>query len=129
MIILDSRIYCACSSWQLFHEGMEKAKRVLECNQYPPNFYDPIIKDSLNTILRKCQQAEHPSEENTTTKKFPLMIQYSGKCPEEYSRAPPLLQCPLYYHNDNQETKNHHAFSQTTRGEDDQKRYCLGPTR
>ena len=64
---------------------MEKAKRVLECNQYPPNFYDPIIKDSLNTILRKCQQTEHPSEENTMT--FPLMIQYRGKCSEEYSRA------------------------------------------
>ena len=39
--------------------------------------------------------------------------------------CPPSLLCPLYYHNDNQETKNHHAFSQTTRGEDDQKRYCL----
>ena len=81
------RIYRACSSWQLFHENMEKAKQVLERNQYPPNFYDPIIKDSLNTILRKCQQTEHPSEENSTTKKFPLMIQYRGKCSEEYARA------------------------------------------
>ena len=66
---------------------MEKAKQVLERNQYPPNFYDPIIKDSLNTILQKCQQTEHPSEENSTTKKFPLMIQYRGKCSEEYARA------------------------------------------
>ena len=49
------RIYCTCSSWQLFHESMEKAKQVLERNQYPPSFYDPIIKDSLNTILQKCQ--------------------------------------------------------------------------
>ena len=37
----------------------------------------------------------------------------------------PLLQCPLYCHNDHQETKNHHAFSQTTGGEDDQKRYIV----
>ena len=81
------RIYRACSSWQLFHESMEKAKQVLERNQYPPNFYDSIIKDSLNTILRKCQQTQHPSEENSTTKKFPLMIQYRGKCSEEYARA------------------------------------------
>ena len=81
------RIYRACSSWQLFHESMEKAKQVLERNQYPPNFYNPIIKDSLNTILRQCQQTEHPSEENSTTKKFPLMIQYRGKCSEEYARA------------------------------------------
>ena len=81
------RIYRACSSWQLFHESMEKAKQVLERNQYPPNFCDPIIKDSLNTISRKCQQTEHPSEENSTTKKFPLMIQYRGKCSEEYARA------------------------------------------
>ena len=81
------RIYRACSSWQLFHESMEKAKRVLECNQYPPNFYDLIIKDSLNIILRKCQQTEHPSEENTTIKKFPLMIPYRGKCSAEYAHA------------------------------------------
>ena len=83
---IQTTISYSCS-WQLFHESMEKAKQVLERNQYTINFYDPIIKDSLNTILQKCQQTEHPSEENSTTNKFPLMIQYRGKCSEEYARA------------------------------------------
>ena len=45
---------------------------------------------------------------------------YRGIC-----KCPPLLQCPMLNDNDNQEVKNHHAFSQTTRGEDDQKQYLF----
>ena len=79
--------YSACSSWQHFHESLEKAKRVLENNQYPPNFYDPIIKDTLNNILQEpeCQQTEDQSTQ--TIRKFPLVLQYRGKCTEEYARA------------------------------------------
>ena len=57
------RIYCACSSLQHFHESLQKARRVLEHNQYPPNLNDPIIKDTLNNILQEpeCQQTEDPS--------------------------------------------------------------------
>ena len=37
------RIYRACSTWPHFHQSLEKAKRILEKNQYPPAFYDPLI--------------------------------------------------------------------------------------
>ena len=30
------RIHRACSSWESFHSSMEKAKRILEKNHYPP---------------------------------------------------------------------------------------------
>ena len=83
-------IFRACSSWQHFHASMEKAKQVLERNQYPPNFYNPIIKDTLNTILQEaeCKQTENTSTENTNSiRKFPLVIQYRGKCTEDYARA------------------------------------------
>ena len=81
------RIYRACSSWQYFHDSMERAKRVLERNQYPPAFYDPIIKETLNTILQSSKrlQTEQPPAE--TTRKYPLIIQYRGKSTEEYARA------------------------------------------
>ena len=81
------RMYRACSSWQHFHESLEKAKRVLEHNQYPPNFYDPIIKDTLNNILQEpeCQQTEDQSTQ--MIRKFPLVLQYRGKCTEEYAHA------------------------------------------
>jgi len=30
---------------------MEKARRLLRNNQYPPTFYEPIIKKTLETIV------------------------------------------------------------------------------
>ena len=32
------RIYRACSSWEHFHHSLERAKEILEKNQYPPGF-------------------------------------------------------------------------------------------
>ena len=45
------RIHRACSSWKDFHLSLEKAKCVLERNQYPPDFYEPIMKRALEKIL------------------------------------------------------------------------------
>ena len=45
------RIFRACSSWEYFHTSLEKAKRVLEGNQYPPDFYEPIIASALRKWL------------------------------------------------------------------------------
>ena len=44
------RIHRACSTWGHFHESLEKAKRVLEKNQYPPDFYEPIIDQTIKNI-------------------------------------------------------------------------------
>ena len=63
-------------------------------------------------VWRELQNKEIPTHDPVQREMF------WGIC-----TCPPSLQCPLYYHNDNQETKNHHAFYQTTRGEDDQKRF------
>ena len=41
------RIFNACSSWQNFHTSLEKAKHLLEANPYPPHFYDPIIRSTI----------------------------------------------------------------------------------
>jgi hypothetical protein len=82
------RIYRACSTWQHFHDSLEKAKRILERNQYPPNFYEPIIKETLDTIMGSTKnQPKEPSEPNPSKEKFPLVIQYRGKCTEEYARG------------------------------------------
>ena len=45
-------------SWELFHASLEKAKRVLESNQYPPMFYNPIIEQALNSIIDKEDDIE-----------------------------------------------------------------------
>jgi len=41
------RIFRACSSYQTFHESLEKAKVILENNQYLKSFIDPIIQNTL----------------------------------------------------------------------------------
>ena len=45
------RIYQACSSWENFHSSLVRMKRTLEDNQYPPNFYKPIIRQALDDIM------------------------------------------------------------------------------
>ena len=82
------RIHRACSTWQNFHDSLEKAKRILERNQYPPTFYEPIIKKTLDTIIGTEHKPEEPSSESSLeSKKYPLIIQYRGKCTEDYARA------------------------------------------
>ena len=81
-------MYRACSSWKHFHDSMEKAKRVLEQNQYPPSFYEPIINNSLHRIIEnKSFISTEPLPSEPTTKKYPLIAQYRGKCTEDYARA------------------------------------------
>ena len=98
------RIYRACSNWKHFHTSLEKAKRILERNQYPPDFYEPIIKKTLQNIVGDDKptqtndvrqenssqpshgepQATHP--EDAPRKKM-IFIQDRGKSTEAFARA------------------------------------------
>ena len=92
------RIYRACSSWSLFHESLEKAKRILEKNQYSPAFYDPIINKTIEKLV--CPPEPVPTAESeeqhppSKSEKFKLSIQYRGKCTEDFARALHKLQAP-----------------------------------
>ena len=97
------RIHRACSSWLRFHESLEKAKRVLERNQYPPAFYEPIIKKTLDDILqvsdKSSDESPEPSSEPPTSnpqksEKPKLRVQYRGKCTEDYARALHKINAP-----------------------------------
>jgi len=99
------RIFRACSDWKLFHSSLERAKTILEKNQYPPAFYEPIIKEALNNIIKeegREEQLEEEQEENksdvpetvagtpeegTTAPKQLLFVQYRGKASEDFARA------------------------------------------
>ena len=60
------RIYRACSSLKKCHESLIKAKDILERNQYPPNFYEPIISATAEKIVKPYIE------------KVNLIIQYRG---------------------------------------------------
>ena len=88
------RIYRACSTWQHFHESLRKAKCILERNQYPPEFYEPIIKQSLERILVPKQlPAEsttgegNEAEEEVAIPKKMIFLQYRGNVTEDYCRS------------------------------------------
>ena len=83
------RIHCACSTWQYFHEFLER-------NQYPPTFYEPIIKQTLDRISNEPENkvADTSTQSQAKYDKKPLIIQYRGKCTEDYARALHKIEAP-----------------------------------
>ena len=89
------RIYRACSTWENFHISLDKAKRILEKNQYPPTFYEPIIRQAISDILGVPQNQDTvPESPVTSVERKPLIVQYRGKCTEEYARALHKISAP-----------------------------------
>ena len=78
------RIYRSCSNWNNFHDSVEKAKVILKRNQYPPDFYEPIIRDTLTRII--APEEKPREEEEEAEKPFLIFLQYRGKCTESYAR-------------------------------------------
>ena len=81
---------------------MQKARTILERNQYPPSFYDPIIRQTLKDIITAKPTPINESSETETfaqttndiaqtsldeTPKRAIFIQYRGKCTEDYART------------------------------------------
>ena len=71
------RFYRACSIWPLFHQSLKKAKRILEQNQYPPAFFDPLIRQTIHNILGKKEQPQEKQTPETTKKNITFMYHYS----------------------------------------------------
>lgn len=91
------RIHRACSTWENFHVSLEKAKKVLEKNQYPPPFYEPLINQALCDILKVNHpepQTPPASTDQAKTEKLKVKIQYRGKSTEDYARALHKLNAP-----------------------------------
>ena len=64
------RIYRSCSSWANIHESLDKARKILFSNQYPEDFYEPIIHQTLTKLIvppgsEECEKkdTEDDSEE------------------------------------------------------------------
>ena len=109
------RIYRACSSWSAFHSSMEKAMKILEKNQYPPDFYNPIIKSTLSKIVDSefCEHENNLNDTQSTTfvedqnydpmcdmdekDKFMFFVQYRGKCTEHFAHDLHQIHAPCRF--------------------------------
>ena len=98
------------------HQSLEKTKKILEENQYPEYFYEPIISDTLTKLVKQnCEsssneeidisvlsQSVHESQDEVNRcvhniedkDKFMLFVQYRGKCTEEYARSLHRINAP-----------------------------------
>ena len=89
------RIYRCCSSWENVTTSLQRAKKVLEKNQYPAEFYEPIIGETVNKIQTQENQQEPEAqvvaggEQETTTAlpKHLFKIQYRGSMTDQYVKA------------------------------------------
>lgn len=95
------RIYRACSSWANVHASLEKAKQILEHNQYPPMFYNPIIEETLSKILENenkekpaVEQHGQQEEGNNDVRRQLFFLQYRGKASEDFARALHKINAP-----------------------------------
>ncbi|XP_057290128.1 uncharacterized protein LOC130612790 [Hydractinia symbiolongicarpus] len=92
---LVHRIHRACSTWSNFHQSLEKGKTVLEKNQYPKAFYDPIIKSTISKIMENNDN-ENPDEENEKeeSEEKMIFIQYRGRVSEKFETSMRKLNIP-----------------------------------
>ena len=114
------RIYRACSDWNAFHESLERAKKILQKNQYPEAFYEPIISETLTKIIQKDSNDESvlnlsdissSAETESVTQnnnidlneaihsiedkdKFRLFVQYRGKVTDELAQKLHQINAP-----------------------------------
>ena len=100
------RIHQACSTWENFHVSLGKPKCILECNQSPPDFYEPIIQKALDKIVNageanesnESKTAELREVESHVDKKHIskrlVFIEYRGKVTDDYCRALRKIDAP-----------------------------------
>ena len=77
------RIHHACSTWKHFSDSLEKAKRILELNQYPPEFYEPLIEQALTKIIEgeeKTEQNTDPEEKSIGPREAPRRTNPKETC-------------------------------------------------
>jgi len=64
---------------------MDRAKQILDKNQYPRSFYDPLIRDTISKLVAP-QNQEDP--------KHLMFLQYQGRITEEFQRTLKHLEVP-----------------------------------
>ena len=67
------RNYRACSTWVNFDSSLKRAKSLLERNQYPADFYEPIIEKVIEKLVKPNDEAEEKPEIL-----YKVKIQYRG---------------------------------------------------
>ena len=95
---LIHRIFRACSTWKNVDESLIKAKRLLHDNQYPPSFYENIIKETLNKIMKtgieECTVNDDEEKDEEEKRKI-MLIEYRGEISENFKTSLKKCSAPI----------------------------------
>ena len=125
------RIFNSCSTWQLFHEGLEEAKNILMKNQYPLDFIEKIFNVTLMKILssNKNDDCDNDSDNDSNDQsisdseismdydtlmcrqildkdKYKFFINYRGKVTDKFVQSLNKLYAPCKFILTLKKTKN-----------------------
>jgi hypothetical protein len=95
------RIYRCCSSRENVMSSLERAKNVLDKNQYPPSFYDPIIQETLRKIEAETIQQEPtpqqpaPNSSPDPSPRYMFKIQYRGTVTDKFVKTLYEVKAPV----------------------------------
>ena len=80
------RIHRACSSWSNFHDSLEKAKSILEKNQYPPQIYNLIIENTIEKLYIVSEPAVQQENDQpvNTQQCHRIVLQYRGPVTDKF---------------------------------------------
>ena len=84
------RIHRACSNWENFHTSLQKAKEILEKNQYPSQFYEPVIEDTIGRIITPVNTEER-AKIVSAQQKHRVLLQYRGPATDKFIKK--LKEC------------------------------------
>ena len=92
------RISRCCSTRENVLSSLDRAKGILDKNQYPPSFYNPIIQETLQKISEADEQETAPdpsiSTEPATTKHL-FKIQYRGPVTDKFVKTLFEIKAPV----------------------------------
>ena len=80
------RIFNATSTWENFTEGIKRATETWEKNQYPPQFYQPILRQTLDKILNGKSSCHPERSACESGRNPPLILQYRGNKSDQFSK-------------------------------------------
>ena len=93
---LTHRIHRACSTEKHFQESLIKGRQILENNEYPPTFYEPIIQKAIKKIQTKRSDSEEPTEEENPERQK-IFIEYRGNVTQKFEKSLKQIDAPVIF--------------------------------
>ena len=95
---LVHRMHRACSSEENFQKSLAKGRRILENNEYPSSFYEPVIQKAIEKIqAKKNNQEEVKENEEEEPERQKIFIKYRGNVTLKFEQSLKRINAPVKF--------------------------------